>query len=251
MVDRRPAVGGHWLDAYPFVRLHIPSAYYGVNSLPLGEDRIDEAGENAGLLRTGDRRGGPRALRRGGRAPDARRAGSASSPGTSTSAREPTASRSATWPPARCTRSRSGARSSTRGTWRRRCRPRTRRRSRSSPDARFVPVNELPAAAGSASSVHAARVGQDGRRRLHLAAGQRRGAGPDPVDPAAGRLVPRSRALPAARAGRRDHRGPLPRRRGGCPGHRRRRPLRAARGLGAALPHRPVAARRRCTAARC
>ena len=49
LVDRRHAPGGHWLDAYPFVRLHIPSAYYGVNSLPLGEDRIDEDGENAGF----------------------------------------------------------------------------------------------------------------------------------------------------------------------------------------------------------
>src|SRR5580658_823052 len=48
VVDRRQAPGGHWLQAYPFVRLHIPSAYYGVNSLALGEDRIDEAGENAG-----------------------------------------------------------------------------------------------------------------------------------------------------------------------------------------------------------
>lgn len=49
LIDRRRAVGGHWVDAYPFVRLHIPSAYYGVNSLPLGEDRIDDAGENAGF----------------------------------------------------------------------------------------------------------------------------------------------------------------------------------------------------------
>jgi len=36
--------GGHWLHAYPFVRLHSPSAYYGVSSLPLGEGRVDEAG---------------------------------------------------------------------------------------------------------------------------------------------------------------------------------------------------------------
>ncbi len=43
-----PAAGGHWLHAYPFVRLHTPSAYYGVNSLALGEDRIDQVGENAG-----------------------------------------------------------------------------------------------------------------------------------------------------------------------------------------------------------
>jgi hypothetical protein len=49
IVDRRPGPGGHWLDAYPFVRLHTPSAYYGVNSLPLGQDRIDESGENAGF----------------------------------------------------------------------------------------------------------------------------------------------------------------------------------------------------------
>ena len=48
VIDRRAAPGGHWLDSYPFVRLHTPSAYYGVNSLALGEDRIDEVGENAG-----------------------------------------------------------------------------------------------------------------------------------------------------------------------------------------------------------
>jgi hypothetical protein len=48
MIDRRQAPGGHWLHAYPFVRLHTPSAYYGVNSLALGEDRIDQVGENAG-----------------------------------------------------------------------------------------------------------------------------------------------------------------------------------------------------------
>jgi hypothetical protein len=48
VIDRRQAAGGHWLHAYPFVRLHTPSAYYGVNSLALGEDRIDENGENAG-----------------------------------------------------------------------------------------------------------------------------------------------------------------------------------------------------------
>ena len=49
IVDRRSAPGGHWCDAYPFVRLHSPSAYYGVNSQPLGLDRLDETGENAGL----------------------------------------------------------------------------------------------------------------------------------------------------------------------------------------------------------
>ena len=48
IVDRRHAPGGHWNDAYPFVRLHQPSAFYGVASMPLGEDRIDESGPNAG-----------------------------------------------------------------------------------------------------------------------------------------------------------------------------------------------------------
>lgn len=48
LVDRRHLPGGHWLDAYPFVRLHQPSAYYGVASRPLGDDRIDEHGPNAG-----------------------------------------------------------------------------------------------------------------------------------------------------------------------------------------------------------
>ena len=49
LVDRRHRPGGHWLDAYPFVRLHQPSAYYGVESMALGSDRIDEHGPNAGF----------------------------------------------------------------------------------------------------------------------------------------------------------------------------------------------------------
>ena len=49
LVDRRHAPGGHWLDAYPFVRLHQPSAFYGVNSVPLGRDAIDGGGLNAGF----------------------------------------------------------------------------------------------------------------------------------------------------------------------------------------------------------
>ena len=49
LVDRRHAPGGHWLDAYPYVRLHQPSAFYGVSSVPLGEDRIDTTGTNAGF----------------------------------------------------------------------------------------------------------------------------------------------------------------------------------------------------------
>ncbi|MGK0274854.1 MAG: cation diffusion facilitator CzcD-associated flavoprotein CzcO, partial [Ilumatobacter sp.] len=49
IVDRQGRPGGHWNDAYPFVRLHQPSAFYGVNSRPLGNDVKDAVGWNAGL----------------------------------------------------------------------------------------------------------------------------------------------------------------------------------------------------------
>ena len=48
VVDRNDRPGGHWTTAYPFVRLHQPSAYYGVNSRNLGSDTVDEDGLNAG-----------------------------------------------------------------------------------------------------------------------------------------------------------------------------------------------------------
>jgi len=48
MVDRNHSPGGHWISAYPFVRLHQPSAYYGVNSRRLGSDTIDSTGLNKG-----------------------------------------------------------------------------------------------------------------------------------------------------------------------------------------------------------
>jgi hypothetical protein len=56
MVDRYSRPGGHWTIAYPFVRLHQPSAFYGVNSRPLGDNKIDQVGWNKGLseLATGD-----------------------------------------------------------------------------------------------------------------------------------------------------------------------------------------------------
>ena len=50
LVDRLDRPGGHWNHAYPFVRLHQPSAYYGVNSRPLGENRLDASGRNAGMM---------------------------------------------------------------------------------------------------------------------------------------------------------------------------------------------------------
>lgn len=49
MVDRHHAPGGHWVESYPFVRLHQPSAFYGVNSLPLGRQTIDASGLNRGF----------------------------------------------------------------------------------------------------------------------------------------------------------------------------------------------------------
>lgn len=49
VVDCNHAPGGHWTMAYPFVRLHQPSAFYGVNSLPLGGDAIDQVGWNRGF----------------------------------------------------------------------------------------------------------------------------------------------------------------------------------------------------------
>lgn len=48
IVDRNHRPGGHWNDAYPFVRLHQTSSCYGVNSTPLGNGRIDQVGWNKG-----------------------------------------------------------------------------------------------------------------------------------------------------------------------------------------------------------
>jgi hypothetical protein len=49
IVDRYNQPGGHWNYAYPFVRLHQPSNFYGVNSVPLGSDTFDSSGLNQGL----------------------------------------------------------------------------------------------------------------------------------------------------------------------------------------------------------
>lgn len=48
IVDKHHRPGGHWNDAYPFVRLHQPSQYYGVNSRPLGSGSMYESGLNKG-----------------------------------------------------------------------------------------------------------------------------------------------------------------------------------------------------------
>lgn len=49
LVDRRHGVGGHWLGAYPFVRLHQASAFYGVASSLLGGGRVQQRGPEEGL----------------------------------------------------------------------------------------------------------------------------------------------------------------------------------------------------------
>lgn len=54
LVDRRHGVGGHWLDAYPFVRLHQASAFYGVASTLLGGGRVQHRGPEAGLHERAD-----------------------------------------------------------------------------------------------------------------------------------------------------------------------------------------------------
>lgn len=49
IVDRHAKPGGHWNDAYPFVTLHQPSSFYGVNSMALGANRKDTVGANQGM----------------------------------------------------------------------------------------------------------------------------------------------------------------------------------------------------------
>jgi hypothetical protein len=49
LIDRRHGVGGHWLEAYPFVRLHQASAFYGVPSTLMGGGRLQQHGPEAGL----------------------------------------------------------------------------------------------------------------------------------------------------------------------------------------------------------
>ncbi|MFK0292806.1 NAD(P)-binding protein [Streptomyces sp. NPDC090442] len=49
IVDRYDQPGGHWTVSYPFVRLHQPSAFYGVNSRELGSGTVDQHGWNAGM----------------------------------------------------------------------------------------------------------------------------------------------------------------------------------------------------------
>src|SRR5689334_23647114 len=49
LVDRRHGVSGHWLAAYPFVRLHQSSSFYGVASTLLGGGQLQHRGPEKGL----------------------------------------------------------------------------------------------------------------------------------------------------------------------------------------------------------
>ena len=49
IVDKHHGPGGHWNDAYSFVRLHQPSAFYGVNSRELGGEVLDASPLNLGM----------------------------------------------------------------------------------------------------------------------------------------------------------------------------------------------------------
>ena len=49
IVDRFAKPGGHWNNAYPFVTLHQPSAFYGVSSRELSNGVFDKVGLNKGL----------------------------------------------------------------------------------------------------------------------------------------------------------------------------------------------------------
>ena len=53
LVDRRHGVGGHWLDAYPFVRLHQASTFYGVASTVLGGGRVQQRRARGRAARAG------------------------------------------------------------------------------------------------------------------------------------------------------------------------------------------------------
>lgn len=55
IVDRYARPSGHWNVAYPYVRLHQASAFYGVNSKHLGNDSIDKVGWNKGLYELASR----------------------------------------------------------------------------------------------------------------------------------------------------------------------------------------------------
>jgi len=53
IADKRSQPGGHWNDAYPYVRLHQPSHYYGVNSRRLEQGPPPSSAEEMAELASG------------------------------------------------------------------------------------------------------------------------------------------------------------------------------------------------------
>ncbi|MEO0328427.1 MAG: NAD(P)-binding protein [Pseudomonadota bacterium] len=49
IIDSNHRPGGHWNQAYPFVQLHQPSAFYGVSSRELSNHMLNHSGFNEGL----------------------------------------------------------------------------------------------------------------------------------------------------------------------------------------------------------
>jgi choline dehydrogenase-like flavoprotein len=50
IIDAGHGPGGHWIHSYPFVKLHLPSQHYGVESRVPGNRAITRRGLNDGLL---------------------------------------------------------------------------------------------------------------------------------------------------------------------------------------------------------
>ena len=200
IVDRRHRPGGHWNAAYPFVRLHQPSAFYGVNSRSLGTDTIDEVGPNAGFYERATAgeildyfqrvleehlvpSGRVRFFGMSDYLADGRDEHQFVSrlTGDTTTVRVRRKVVDATY-------------------------LETPVPSTHTPpfgvddDARFIPVNGLVTQTEPAQRLHGDRRGQDRDGRVLLAPRQRRRARRDPVDPPARRVDPRPRAPTAARA---------------------------------------------------
>ncbi len=234
LVDRRERPGGHWRDAYPFVQLHTPSAYYGVTSTPLGQDRLIESGRNQGFYEQAGAAeicayfdGVVDALTSNGRA---RFLGGHDHLGDGR-VRDLKHRRRAHGLGAAAARGRDGA-----GVVHPGHPPAFLHRR----DRRRVRADQRPAGGGRAvRALHRHRCGKDERRRLPVAPRPRRLPRSDPLDPTPRHVVQRPGRPAAARPGGRDHVRPLPRRRGRRAGGGRGRPLRPARVVRSHAPARP------------
>ena len=142
LVDRRHAAGGHWQDAYPFVRLHQASVFYGVASTVLGTGATQRAGRSRGSRSALGGRRSRATTTRSCIADSSVRVASRSSEATSIRATGPSIT-SRPWYRVRPRTSTCAAASSTPPTCHRRSPRRRRLRSASAEGVRVVAVNEL------------------------------------------------------------------------------------------------------------